>query len=146
MSTGVSQSELDKVAVLVNQAARFSSLAAKAAVQVKRGDTDSLSTAIDRASAANNAAELALRRLLALGAAHPGRGLAAVERLPLHLLDTPASRAFLSALEAAAEAGAELDRERGWVDADGEAIGHGETLTGMALAMRTEIFGPSGKE
>jgi hypothetical protein len=27
-----------------------------------------------------------------------------------------------------------------------EAIDHGESLAGQALAMRTEIFGPEGKE
>jgi hypothetical protein len=66
--------------------------------------------------------------------------------LTLRLLDTPTARKYLAALKAAAGAGAKLDRERGWVDQDGEAIGHGETLGNMALAMRTEIFGPVGKE
>jgi hypothetical protein len=92
--------------------------------------------------------ETAILFLRSMGAEPPTIGgmVAGPADLPLRLLDTEASREYLAALEAAAAAGERLDRERGWIDAQGEAVGHGETLAGMALAMRTEIFGPAGKE
>ncbi|MBC8101532.1 MAG: hypothetical protein H7Z41_02955, partial [Cytophagales bacterium] len=65
---------------------------------------------------------------------------------PLALLDTPATRALLEALEAAAAAGAAVDRERGWIDADGRAVGFGETLDGMAEQLRAEVIGPTGRD
>lgn len=51
-----------------------------------------------------------------------------------------------SLLEAAVEAVAELDRERGRIDENGEPVGHGETIAGLALEMRREVFGPEGKD
>jgi hypothetical protein len=73
-----------------------------------------------------------------------------VERLEaevaLPLLDTSTSRRLVEALEAAARVGAELDRERGFIDKDGDPTGWGETLGGMALALRVEVHGPVGRE
>ncbi len=46
----------------------------------------------------------------------------------------------------AAKAGAAVDRERGWIDDDGRAVGFGETLGGMAYQLRTEILGPTGRD
>ena len=63
-----------------------------------------------------------------------------------HLLDTPANRRLLAALDAAVEAANEVDRERGWIDADGASVGIGETLAGMALTTSVEVFGPGGRD
>lgn len=97
----------------------------------------------EMATSAGKCAGAALALLLAMGASRPGVAVAR-DSTPLHLLDTPATRALLAALEAAREAGAEVDRERGWVDASGEPIGFGEQLGAMALQLRTEIMGPVG--
>lgn len=39
-----------------------------------------------------------------------------------------------------------MDRERGWIDGDGDPTGYGETLGGMALGLRVEVYGPKGRE
>jgi hypothetical protein len=87
----------------------------------------------------------ALARLEALGATIPGVAGTTPTETPLHLLDTPASRRLLAALEEAAKAGADVDRERGWMH-DGEPAGYGETLGGMAMTLRIEVVGPVGRE
>jgi hypothetical protein len=38
-----------------------------------------------------------------------------------------------------------VDAERGWVDEDGEAIGWGETIGGMLLGLRREVYGAKGR-
>src|SRR5690349_9301004 len=106
MSSGIVQSELDKAAQLVRRAASNASFSAMASVRVQRGDVAAAEEAFQLAKEAKEASEQALRRLLAIGATRPGPTVA-VDTLPLRLLDTPANRRFLAALEAAAEAGGE---------------------------------------
>jgi hypothetical protein len=86
-----------------------------------------------------------LARLETIGATIPGVAGTTPTATPLHLLDTPASRRLLAALEEAAKAGAEVDRERGWMH-HGEPAGYGETLAGMALSLGLEVCGPVGRE
>jgi hypothetical protein len=146
VSSGVSQEDLDQLAALVSNAGNAAGFSALAAAYIFRtGDATRAREAYERAKEARDTADQALKRLLALGASRPG-GQVARDTLPLELLDTPAARRYLAALEAAAEAGAELDRERGWLDENGEPVGHGETLAGLALEMRREVYGPEGKE
>lgn len=146
MNTAVAQSELDHIATLADNAMAAAGGASTAVgMFLQIGDASLVREALEQARTARRHSEQILRRLLALGASHPA-GVSGGDTLPLDMLDTPANRRFLAALEAAAEAGAEVDRERGWIDESGEPIGHGETLAGLALLARREIFGPEGKD
>lgn len=98
--------------------------------------------------AANRAAETlqkVVERLIDQGAERDG-GPIPFGEVPLHLLDTPAGRRFLTALENAQETAAEVDRERGWVDGDGTPSGYSEDLAGLLLRLRREVIGPAGRE
>lgn len=94
---------------------------------------------------AEQAATNAMQTLATLGAARPGPAIAR-DAVPLELLDTPATRRLLALLAQVAEAGAEVDRERGWVDASGEPIGFGESFGNEYERLRAEVIGPSGLE
>lgn len=59
--------------------------------------------------------------------------------VPLQLLDTPANRRLLRALEEAHEAALAVDHERGYGE-DGPA----QDLENMVCETREEIFGPAG--
>jgi hypothetical protein len=78
-----------------------------------------------------------------MGAASPAPPVHRDE-LPLHLCDTPATRALLEALRAAKAAAKEVDRERGWVDEDMECIGFTPMLTGMTISLEREVVGAKG--
>lgn len=144
--------ELDRVAAAVDRAALgLGRVQTGAAFAYHTKDLEKLPGVVREAREAKQAADNALALLLAMGAARPGQGAApaatvANDALRLDQLDTPAARRFLAVLEAAAAAGAELDRERGWVDDAGEPVGHGETLAAMAYRVRTEVHGPAGRE
>jgi hypothetical protein len=90
----------------------------------------------------------ALNYLEALGAAIPGpEGSPPVRsQVPLHLMDTPAARRLVEALEETARIALEVDQERGWIDSNGESAGYADTIGGMALGLRTEVYGPRGRE
>ena len=141
------QDGLDRAARHVREAHKMAGGAQVLAATAHRAEDPpaTMAEVTELARLSGEASATALRLLIALGAARPGPAVA-TDALRLDQLDTPASRRLLSALEAAAEAGAALDRERGWVDADGDPIGHGEHLGGLVLAMRTEIYGPKGGE
>ena len=133
----------------IDSAARDVQRAQRAALAAEHlaqpgADPEEAGQAPQFAREAVRACEDALQRLLALGAdlSRPGF-VPARDQLPLHLLDTPASRRLLASLEAAAEAAAEVDRERGWVH-EGEPCGYGETLQGLAATVRQEVEGPRG--
>lgn len=92
----------------------------------------------------NDHAQIALGILInALGARRPGLQVSR-DTLPLELLNTPATRDLVAALETAHTIACQVDEERGWVDEDGEAIGFGETLGGMLLGLRREVYGAKG--
>ncbi len=78
----------------------------------------------------------ALQRLENMGAHLTGITGQPAPTVPLHLLDTLATRILLAALEVATVAAEAVDRERG------NTVNFSETLEGMALGLRTEIFGP----
>ena len=118
MSRGIDLAELDRVAAQVAEAGNAAAFCANAIVAARRmNQPELLDRALTDARRAMETADTALVRLRALGAS-TGPTVAR-DTLPLELLDTEASRRYLAALEAAAEAGAILDRERGWVDANG---------------------------
>lgn len=79
-----------------------------------------------------------------LGARRPGLRVSR-DTLPLELLDTRGTRALVEALEAAFVQACQVDAERGWIDEDGEAIGWGETIGGMLLGLRREVYGAKGR-
>jgi hypothetical protein len=146
MKVSIEQSDLDKLASLIDQTNTGLS---DACLYMSRAfhekNTSILPEAVQKTRRRAEAAESALRRLVALGAKRPG-GKVANDTLPLHLLDTPETRELLSALEKASDIAAKVDLQRGWVDADGEPTGWGETLAGMVYALRQEVEGPKGKE
>ncbi len=62
-----------------------------------------------------------------------------------HLLDTPASRRLLALLEKTAALA--VDRERGWLDSDGESVGMPESVEQLAIGLRYDVHGaPDGRD
>jgi hypothetical protein len=138
----VDRSALDRVAAAVRRAQEAAGLAEMVATYDGK-------TAHEQALAARRSCDTAIEYLDAMGAHIPeiGGGPAPVRsQVPLELLDTPETRALVAALEAAAAAGAAVDRQRGWVDSDGDPVGYGETFAGFLAALRVEVYGPKGKE
>lgn len=80
----------------------------------------------------------------ALGAKRPSSNRER-DQVPLGLLSTPASRDLVKALEAAFAKAAQVDTERGWIDADGEPIGFGELLGGILMGLSREVYGARGR-
>ena len=129
-------SDLDAVAKSVQMAQKASMVAE---VLATPGQTDTPEEAAKAALYSKQAIEScvnALQRLENMGARIVGITGQAAPTVPLHLLDTPATRILLAALEAATVAAEAVDRERG------NTVNFSETLEGIALGLRTEIFGP----
>jgi len=80
-----------------------------------------------------------MRDLVDAGAADPtgGQVTTAAPDVPLHLLDSPANRRLLRALEEAHAAALEVDRERGIEDGFADVIEH------FAAGVQTEVHGPA---
>ena len=135
---------VQRVADLVNRAQSAAALAGALARRAGAAE------AADQARVSFEACRDAQRRLEAMGAILAGpEGMPAPDRfaaVPLRLLDTPAGRELLAALDAAAEAAGALDRERGWTDPDGSPCGWAESVGGLAEKLRLEIDGPTGRE
>lgn len=95
-----------------------------------------------RQASKSSQAALGLLRSIGVytGQEHPARS-----RVSLHLLDTPATRQLVAALEAATLAARAVDIERGWVDEEGRPCGIGETLGALYLEWRVEVEGPVEK-
>lgn len=66
--------------------------------------------------------------------------------VPLHLLDTSATRRLLVSLQEAQKVAEAVDRERGWVLSDGTPCGFSETIGEMYERLRQEVEGPKGRE
>jgi len=135
-------SDLDAAAKDVQMAQKASMVAE---VLATPGQTDTPEEAAKAALYSKQAIEscvAALQRLENMGAQIVGITGMPAPTIPLHLLDTPATRALMDALEAATLAAEAVDRERGNVHPDGTPSGFAETIGGMALGLRTEVFGP----
>lgn len=146
MTSGIKQADLDKLAALVNEARHnMASTQVSLAAAYHLNDHAVLPRLVVQAQKASRLAESAVVRLVALGAKRPGVPVAA-DALSIHLLDTPETRRLLAALDAAVDAAALVDRQRGWVDADGESTGWGETLAGLAFELRQEVEGTPGRD
>jgi hypothetical protein len=79
-----------------------------------------------------------MRELIDAGAVDPTGRLAAIAPdVPLHLLDSPANRRLLRALEEARAAALEVDNERGIQDGFADVIEH------FAANVETEVHGPA---
>lgn len=133
----------DRLGAAARAARRAHDNAAEAAAEAVQGEPRK---ARQYALEAKTASRAALDALSAAGVEAPqgGAKVAALE-VPLRLLDTPANRELLSALRAAAAAGAAVDVERGWTQ-DGEPCGWGEMLAGLAAKVEVEIHGPTGRD
>lgn len=126
---------LDQAALAARGAARS---ADRATIEILRGDDQAAGMFTRQAKEHALSAE---RLLIAAGAARPsGTGLR--DSVSLHLLDTPATRQLVAALEAATLAARAVDMERGWVDEEGRPCGIGETLGALYLEWRVEVEGP----
>ncbi len=141
------EAALETVAAYVRQAGDGAhSAASTVAGALGSGDVSTLGDAYAQARAAAEAAEDALRSLIGLGVRRPvGDPDPVIAEVPLRLMDTPAPRELLEALEEAARKGAAVDRERRWYDEDGNPLGFGQTLSEMADHLRREIFGMPGR-
>ena len=135
MST-ISLSDLDAAAQAVQLAQESARIAESLSTPGQAADEAQLRLVPIYAKKAAESCVQALQRLQNAGARLPGITGQAAPTVPLHLLDTPATRALLAALEAATVAAEAVDRERG------NTVNFSETLEGMALGLRTEIFGP----
>ncbi len=78
-----------------------------------------------------------------LGATSPGLRVGR-DSLRLDQLSTDASRTLLAMLQECLLLAQELDRERGWVDEQGECIGWTETIGAWELGLRREVEGAKG--
>ena len=79
-----------------------------------------------------------MRELVDAGAGDPTGRLAAIApNVPMRLLDSPANRLLLRALEEAHAAALEVDAERGIVDGFADVIEH------FAAGVQTEVHGPA---
>ncbi len=85
------------------------------------------------------------RALVDAGAA-PVAGAGVGKPVPLHLLDTPATRRLLDLLQSATDAAAAVDRERGWTLKDGTPFGYASSIGADAERLRLEVEGPKGRE
>ena len=87
-----------------------------------------------------------VRALVAAGAVDPAGRLTALttaltQSVPLHLLDSPATRRLLEALRAAEHAAAAVDTERGWLR-DGEPCGYTDAVAALARPVALDVHGP----
>ena len=100
-----------------------------------------------RADAAEQMQELqsrawtVVRDLVDAGAADPTGGRATTDEapVPLHLLDSPANRRLLRALQEAHAAALEVDNERGIEDGFADVVEH------FAANVATEVHGPADR-
>ena len=111
-------------------------------------DLGRLRQAAMRAGRANVAEELmdlqgrawvTMRDLVDAGAADPTGGRVTTDEtpVPLHLLDSPANRRLLRALQEAHAAALEVDNERGIEDGFADVVEH------FAANVATEVHGPN---
>lgn len=107
----------------------------------KPGELDTCVALLLEALKAAESTQQAL--VYALGAANPGLRVAR-DTLRLDQLDTQATRLLLACLRDTVRAAHLLDKERGWVDEDGEGIGWTETVAGWELGLRREVQGAEG--
>jgi hypothetical protein len=143
------QDQLDQAAGIVRRVSMQVGGALSLVTNAHRLEGEALRSTLaevtEQAEGAFEDSKNAYRLLTAMGAHVSDRAtIAAV--VPLHLLSTDAGRNLLLALEAATEAAKAVDRERGWIDEDGEAIGYAETIGGIAIKLRGEISGPAGRD
>ena len=74
-----------------------------------------------------------------------------IEALPV-VVETPAAPTGDTEASDTGQSGVDIpaalavDRERGWIDADGDGIGYTETIGGIALKLRGEVSGPKGRD
>lgn len=134
----VDKNDLDRWAAACHQA---HDAVALALALIHHGDT---LQAQELLQSAKSASWGAYRRLVDVGA-EPVEGDGVVAAVPLHLLDTPATRRLLEALRTATDAAAAVDQERGWTLKDGTPCGWGGTLAGMTERLRVEVDGPRGR-
>ncbi|MES2462251.1 MAG: hypothetical protein V4671_16820 [Armatimonadota bacterium] len=145
----MNQDQLDQAAAIVRRVTIHSGAAQGLAVNAHRleGETlrSTLAEVTEQARSANEASQNLFRLLTSMGAKLPGKA-GMVGFVPLHMLSTDAGRTLLAALETATKAAEAVDRERGWVDEDGEPIGYAETLQMIALKVRQDVEAPKGRD
>ena len=96
---------------------------------------------LQEANAATQRASMALQQL---GADVPEA--ARPLDVPLHLMNTLATRRLLAALREAKYAAQLVDTERGWILDSGEGCGWVDTVGDIAERLRQEVEGPGGRE
>jgi hypothetical protein len=145
----------------LDHAARNASVAVDAALDVVgalldaqvQGRTVHPDELLPIAREANTAIQRAYRNLLALGA-READGMPRAQPVPLDLLDTPDTRHLLYLLEKAQEVAERIDAVRGRSLGEdvpllpGESAGTdlAESISEIALRVRTEVHGPKGRE
>ncbi len=112
----------------------------RADAMLQRGEVDQARDYLNRVQEAN---WYLLQKMLRGGADRPVRLQSSAE-VPVELLDTPATRRLLALLRQAQEAGAAVDRERGWTQ-DGEPCGWAEAVARLAFPLALEVEGPQGR-
>lgn len=114
-----------------------------AIIMNRAGKTEQVNTLLRRA---DNNTQHAIQHLVTVeGATRPGVQVSR-DTLRLEQLNTEATREMLAALDALVAAAEKVDRERGWIDGNGEGIGFAEQYGHERLRIATEIYGPKGRE
>lgn len=125
--------DLDTAAEGAREAHRLIGVARQA---IKSGKTED---AIETLNTAQIAAWQSMKAAIRAGALEP-KGTTTKEPTPLALLDTPANRRLLVALQDAVDAAGVVDKERGHSPTDGFAA----HLSALTTAVHLEINGPVG--
>lgn len=145
----IPQDQLDQAAGIVRRVAMQSGAAQSLVTHAHRLDGEALRSTLAevtrQAEGAFTDAQKALSLLQSMGARLTGKA-GVPSPVPLSKLSTDAGRRLLIALEAAEAAALDLDRERGWIDEDGDSTGYAESLQMMALQLRQDVEGPAGRD
>ena len=135
----IDQSQLDRTTRTADLAVRS---VLDAGERLAAGDLVSAEQHVRDANEASQSVYLALVR--AGGSA--GSGSVAPQALDLALLDTPAARRLLDALQFAVACAQDVDAERGWVLPSGEGCGLVDTIGDITEALRQQVEGPKGRD
>lgn len=138
-NVSIDQVQLDRTTRTADLAVRS---VLDAGERLAAGDLVSAAQHIRDADTASQSVYLALVR--AGGDAGPGS--VAPQTVPIELLDTPATRRLLDALQFAVSCAQEVDTERGWTLASGEGCGMVDTIGDIAEALRQQVEGPKGRD
>jgi hypothetical protein len=143
------QEQLNQAAAIVRRAMLQAGAALSLVTNAHRLDGEALRSTLaevkQQAEGAFEGGKHGLSLLQSMGATLTGKA-AMPAPVPLSKLSTPAGRELLDLLAQAERAAQAVDRERGWIDEDGQGIGYAESLQMMAIQLRRDVEAPKGRD